>query len=52
MSRLIYGGTTERIESIKWKKEITNYLKGTICYSVNNTKLYENTALNRKKYLS
>ena len=52
MSRVIYGGKAEKIEFAKWKKEINNYLKGTTCYSVNNTKLYENTELNRKKYLS
>lgn len=52
MSRVIYGGTVEKMESTKWKKEINDYLKGTICYSVNNTKLYTNTASNRKKYLS
>ena len=51
-SRVIYGGTTEKIESKKWQKEINNYLKGTICYSINGTKFYTNSATNRKKYLS
>ena len=50
--RGIYGGNREKIESMKWQKELNNYLKGTVCYSANSTKLYANTAINRKKYLS